>query len=294
MSQIININNVTPTNSQENSYYDIIGSYMPINFGFYIVVETIGKDGMLVRYILTTGPYADYSPQTRGLFPKAPYSNTTIAEHALENMKSKFISVSSLFPDGAQNFNKGAPKIYIDINEALKPGARIISSEEIIAALEKYRIDNPNASARIDKLINAITTMEKEVLLQPAIPERGAVRIPPKAIWTPEDYIKYTRLTKYARVVQIFGIALTAYHLEQAGEESLAKNSVRPLAAEGIRQAGGWGGAWLGFKAGGFLGAAIGIETGPGSLISGAIGGIVGGFAGYRGADWVADSIYEN
>jgi len=29
-------------------------------------------------------------------------------------------------------------------------------------------------------------------------------------------------------------------------------------------------------------------------LISGAIGGIVGGFAGYCGADWVADYIYEN
>lgn len=294
MSQTtLNINNVTLTNSQENSYYDIIGSYMPMNFGCYIVVETIGKDGMLVRYILTKGPNADVSPKIRGLFPRAAFSNTTIVEHVLQNIDSKFISASSLFPEGATNFS-GGPKVYIDINEAIKSGARIISSEEIIAALEKYKIDYPHLSSRIDRLVNAITTVEKEVLIQPGIPEKGPIRIPPKAIWTPEDYIKYTKLTKYARVVQIFGIALTAYHIEQAAEESLNTSSIKPLAAEGIRQAGGWGGAWLGFKAGGFIGGMIGIESGPGALLTGLVGGIICGFAAYWGADWVADYVSEN
>lgn len=40
--------------------------------------------------------------------------------------------------------------------------------------------------------------------------------------------------------------------------------------------------------------SAQGIETGPGAIITGLVGGIVAGAAGYYGADWIADHIYEN
>ena len=84
---------------------------------------------------------------------------------------------------------------------------------------------------------------------------------------------------------------LTAYDFEQATEKSFKAKSVKPISAEVIRQAGGWGGAIAGFKIGGLGGAAVGIETGPGAIITRLIGGIIFGSAGYFGADWVADHI---
>ena len=42
------------------------------------------------------------------------------------------------------------------------------------------------------------------------------------------------------------------------------------------------------------IGAGVGIETGPGAIITGLVGGIIFGTAGYFGADWVADHVYEN
>ncbi|WP_286159236.1 hypothetical protein [Janthinobacterium sp. HH01] len=95
-------------------------------------------------------------------------------------------------------------------------------------------------------------------------------------------------------MVQVVGIVLTAYDLEQASEKSFKAKSVKPISAEVIRQAGGWGGAVAGFKLGGLAGAALGIETGPGAIITGLIGGIIVGGASYFGADWVADHIDKN
>ena len=80
--------------------------------------------------------------------------------------------------------------------------------------------------------------------------------------------------------MQIIGFALTAYNLEQAGERSFEQESVKPLTAEAIRQAGGWAAAWAGIKLGGMGGAALGIETGPGAILTGALGALVGGTAG--------------
>lgn len=89
-------------------------------------------------------------------------------------------------------------------------------------------------------------------------------------------------------------IALTAYDLDQATEKSINTGSVKLIAAEVVRQAGGWGGAIAGAKVGVIAGAAVGIESGPGAVITGLIGDIFFGTAGYLGADWVADYIDEN
>ena len=40
--------------------------------------------------------------------------------------------------------------------------------------------------------------------------------------------------------------------------------------------------------------SALGIEADPEAIITGLVGGIVAGAAGYYGADWIADHIYEN
>ena len=94
--------------------------------------------------------------------------------------------------------------------------------------------------------------------------------------------------------MQVVGIVLTAYDLEQASEKSFRAKSVKPISAEVIRQAGGWGAAVAGFKVGGIASAALGIETGPGAVLTGLAGGIIFGAAGYFGADWVADHIDKN
>ena len=76
--------------------------------------------------------------------------------------------------------------------------------------------------------------------------------------------------------------------MAQAGRDSVQKHSVRPIAAESIRQAGGWGGAFAGMRIGGIAGVAVGIELGPGDIITGAAGALVFGVAGYFSADWIA------
>ena len=101
-------------------------------------------------------------------------------------------------------------------------------------------------------------------------------------------------MAKAGRVVQVVGIVLTAYDLEQATEKSIKTVSVKPISAEVIRQAGGWGGFVAGAKIGTLAGAAVGGGTGPGAVITGLVGGIIFGAAGYYGADWVADYIDEN
>jgi hypothetical protein len=89
-------------------------------------------------------------------------------------------------------------------------------------------------------------------------------------------------------------VVLTAYDIEQAGERSVKQNSIRPLAAETVRQAGGWGGAWAGAELGAGVGAALGIETGPGAIVTGLVGGMIGGVAGFMGANWIAGFIDVN
>jgi hypothetical protein len=52
--------------------------------------------------------------------------------------------------------------------------------------------------------------------------------------------------------------------------------------------------AWAGAKAGVLIGGAAGIESGPGLVLTAIGGGIIFGIAGYMGADWIADFIYED
>jgi hypothetical protein len=75
---------------------------------------------------------------------------------------------------------------------------------------------------------------------------------------------------------------------------SIREGSVKPIAAETVRQVGGWTAAWAGVKLGAAGGALLGVETGPGAIVSGAVGGLIGGVAGYYGFDWIADHISAN
>ncbi|EDX9487247.1 glycine zipper family protein [Salmonella enterica] len=272
---------------------------MPARAFFFIIVDEPGKDGFLVRkiYASQSNPYlskmnlsplrllSETDPERYGLLPKDYSAPTSIAEHVMGNNKSSYISTSSVFPDGSPRFD--GKTIYIDVDKALTSGAELVTIDEILKALDEYKTNNPHLAKRIDKIAAYVRDIDKEILVK-------GEKIPAKAIFTPESLNLVKNFSKVGRVVQVVGIVLTAYDLEQATEKSVETGSVKPISAEVIRQAGGWGGFVAGAKIGAVAGAAVGIETGPGAFLTGLVGGIIFGVAGYYGADWVADYIDEN
>ncbi|SFZ83439.1 type VI secretion system tube protein TssD [Tenacibaculum maritimum] len=277
-----------PLLTKENDFLEIVKE----GHGFtFIIFEEILPSGKITRKvgvppIKNTSMFFDRiihgtPSEYFGMEAKAPNSAATIAEHVANNKPSKFLSASTL--------KSGAPTIegtlhYIDKNKFEKSGGKIYSTSEIITHLEKYKegLFTESAKARIDKLINVVKNTEQEVLLE------GHVA---------PDMIKSKgtiRLVKGLRVVAVVGIVLSAYELGKATNESIEEDSSKPIVAEMIRQAGGWGGAIVGAKIGASAGATLSLVSGPGAILCGAIGGLVFGTAGYFGADWIADHINEN
>ena len=289
----------TTTNAEQQSYFDITGQLMPARAFFFIIVDEVGKEGFLVRKIYASprSPYlqsmnlsplkqmSELYPEKYGLSPKDIKSPISAAEHVMGNNKSPYMSSSSIFPQGSPRFE--GREIFIDIEKAKASGAKLVSTEQIVNSLREYKAANPHLAKRIDKISEYVREIDKEVLI------RGE-KVPAKAVFNPGSLKNTTAIIRTARVVQVVGVVLTAYDLEQATEKSFQTKSVKPISAEVIRQAGGWGGAVAGFKVGGVIGAGVGIETGPGAIITGLVGGIIFGTAGYFGADWVADHVYEN
>lgn len=289
----------TLTNDTPHSTYDVTGMLMPARAFFFIVVDEPGKDGFLVRkiYASTSNPYlsqmnlsplrllSETDPERYGLLPKSYESTVSIDEHVMGKNKSPYISTSSIFPEASPRFD--GRSIYIDVEKALKSGAELVTTDEILKALDEYKVNNPHLAKRVDKIAAYVRDVDKEILIK-------GEKIPAKAIFTPESLRLVKGMAKAGRIVQVIGIVLTAYDLEQATEKSIKTGSVKPISAEVIRQAGGWGGFVAGAKIGTVAGAAVGVETGPGAVITGLVGGIIFGAAGYYGADWIADYIDEN
>jgi hypothetical protein len=262
-------------------------------------VGTRTRSLVLVRkvYASPTSPYlssmnlaplaqlSQTHPEKYGLMPKQWGATPSVAEHVMGNHTSSYVSSSSIFPEGSPRFD--GRSVFIDIAKAKAAGARLVSTDEIIASLQEYKAKNPHLAKRIDKIAKYVEDIDKEVLVH-------GEKIPAKAVFNANSLKVAKIATGAGRVVQVLGIVLTAYDLEQASEKSFKAKSVKPISAEVIRQAGGWGGAVEGFKLGGVGGAMLGIETGPGAIITGLVGGIIFGAAGYLGADWVADHIDEN
>ncbi|MBX3502046.1 MAG: hypothetical protein KF889_21605 [Alphaproteobacteria bacterium] len=95
------------------------------------------------------------------------------------------------------------------------------------------------------------------------------------------------------RVWQVFqgiGLAWTTAEVGRAGTISFRQRSIRPLAVEGVAQAGSFAAGAAGFKTGGKLGMLVGLKTGPGVLATAAVGACIGGLAGYVGAKRFADA----
>lgn len=250
----------------------------------FVLADEVLPSGKLVRKVLefpgaSQAQYIQANPEIFGLKPPNPNAPYSLGEHALGNNQSKFLSASTR-RGGAPNI-AGRP-VYIDIKKATAAGAKIHSTEAILADLARLQQAQPELRPRIEKLKKVISSVEGEVLLEGAVPasaiKSGAAMM----------------ATRSLRAVQVVGMAFTVYDVTNATSKSVEQKSLKPITAEGIRQVGGWASAVAGAKVGGAIGAAVGIETGPGAIATGFAGALVFGTAGYFGSDWLADFIDEN
>lgn len=191
---------------------------------------------------------------------------------------SPYQSASRTQPLGARRF-AGRP-FWIDEAKARAGGATIHETPEVVSDLKRIlaKTKNPTGRAQLQSMID-IVQADREVLLHGAIPSaavKGSLAM---------------GATRGLQGLQIVGFVMSAISLEHAAVQSYDQHSVRPIAAETVRQAGGWTAAWAGMRLGALGGAALGIESGPGAVLTAAAGGIGGGLAGYFGFGWIADHI---
>ena len=217
-------------------------------------------------------------PERYGFSPRDPSSTVSMGRHVGGRVDSRFLSTSAR-PGGSPRFP--GERFWINVDRAKAAGVTVHETPAIIADLDRVIAKSRNAvqRAKLNSIREMSLHVDREVLLEGHVPA-AAVKTGPMLA-----------ATRGMQVVSGVGIILTAYDLERAAERSHAQHSVRPLAAETVRQAGGWAGAWAGMQGGALVGGALGIETGPGALVTGFVGGAIGGVAGFMGASWAAKWI---
>lgn len=217
-------------------------------------------------------------PEHFGFSPRDPLSPVSMGRHVGGRVDSRFISASNR-PFGSPRFE--GERFWIDVAKAERAGVKVHETNTILADLDRIaaKTRNPVQQAKFQQIRDLSLKVDHEILFEGHIPAAAVKTTGMMAI------------TRGAQVVSGVGIILTAYDLEQAGQRSIQQHSVKPLAAESVRQAGGWAGAWAGAELGAMAGAAVGIETGPGAIVTGLVGGMIGGVAGFMDASWIADEI---
>lgn len=142
----------TPTNETKGSQYDVLGHLMPARMFIFVVVDEPGKDGFLVRRVYSSieDPYLlemnlspvenlrEVYPEKYGLWGRGgPNGNASVAEHVLAYDKiTAYASTSSNFPGGTDRMR--GKTVYVDIAKAKRAGAKLVSTEEIAAAIDEY------------------------------------------------------------------------------------------------------------------------------------------------------------
>ncbi|EDU3938668.1 glycine zipper family protein, partial [Salmonella enterica subsp. houtenae serovar 48:g,z51:-] len=163
----------TLTNETPHSTYDITGMLMPARAFFFVVVDEPGKDGFLVRkiYASNSDPYlskmdlseakmlSETNPERYGLIPKDFSASYSVAEHVMGNNASAYISTTSAFPQGSPRFE--GKTIIVDIDKAVRSGAKLISTAEILKSLDEYKNQNPHLGKRIDKISKYVNDIDK-------------------------------------------------------------------------------------------------------------------------------------
>jgi hypothetical protein len=219
-------------------------------------------------------------PERFGFQPTDAASKVSLGRHALGQKPSPFSSASEHVLGEARFVGS---RYWIDVEKARSSGATFHETQEILDDLTRIAAKTRMVTdlQRIEK-IKRLVVSDREVLVRGAIPASGIKGVGSMA------------LTRGVQCVQIFGFAVTAAELGLAAQKSVRVGSVKPIAAESMRQVGSWTAGWAGMKLGAVAGAAFGIETGPGAVLSAAVGSLVFGAAGYVGFDWAADMIDAN
>ena len=295
--------------------YDLDGNHLPAHLalarGFlFIVFEQLPEVGSkkLIRKVFVI-------PRDFSLMPDNPLGNLSLAEHALGDSStgSQLLSASNR-PFGAPNFSK--EPLLLDVAKIEKAGGKIYSVSEVVNDLKRFAQENPSSRSQVEKLISTIENIEGEVLIKGGSPPGSARELSAshkayvkaaENFWDKytknqisrgqlekelssleKVYSKARMVGRVGRVLTVIGVIFTAVDMGVATRESINQGSFRPIRDETIRQAGGWGGVFIGAKIGGRLGLSFGIETGPGAIVCGAAGAIIFGAIGYFSADWVA------
>ena len=246
-----------------------------------------------------------------------PYgSPTNVIEDIPDNLKGK--NNPNINP---RDFVGKQRPVLIDLQK-LPPGTKIVSEAELLADLNRYAELVPSEKARIARLMTTIKNVEGEMLIEGGVPKDAVKKVSnihSAYILTAEElqtkrflgqiteeqlnrelklltksYNRVKIVGRVGRVITVVGVVFTAVDVARAAQRSYDKRSYKPLAAEAVRQVGGWSGALAGAEVGFLAGAALGIESGPGLFVTGAIGSIIFGAAGYFGADWIADWIDDD
>ncbi len=258
-------------------------------------------------------------PSDFSLLPKRPLGNITLAEHALDlkPLESQFLSASDRpygSPTGPPNGYKEV--LLIDTHQAMAKGSRVFTVPEVVADLRRYSAET---GANVDTLIRTIEKVEGEVLIKGGVTGDAVTKVSSAhtpyieaadEIWAArkagkitleqaeerlgilaKSYERAKIVGKVGRVLTVVGVVFTAVDITVAGKKSYDTNSFRPLAAESVRQIGGWSGAYAGAIAGGAFCTAFGIELGPGAILTGAAGAIFFGAIGYWRGDVIAGWI---
>jgi hypothetical protein len=148
---------------------------------------------------------------------------------------------STSSPTMATSYGYDPEKYWININTAVGRGAEYIDEAALDAHIEAEVAAHPEMGPRANmwRSNQGQVGVERDVLF------KG--HIDPSAVEG-----KGIRTARGAGVaLGVYGVIVTARDLYVATEESIEEESVMPVAAETIRQAGSWGMAWPGAKAGG-------------------------------------------
>lgn len=212
----------------------------------------------------------DPNPERFGFRPSDPTVKLSPLGHALNEHLgggSPYVAASTkVF--GEPKFE--GPPYWIDVDAAKASGAEYVSTEKVFQELDarvaKGEIDPKRAewykSAR-----------EGEVFIRGQTPPKGVESLATRG------------LKIGGSAFLIYGSYNTATNLTAAYLESEQTGSARPFIHQSVREAGGWGGSWVGAQIGLAGGALYGIEGGPWAVVTALLGSVMGGIAGYFGVD---------
>lgn len=288
------------------------------------VLPEVGQKNLVARVAVI--------PKDLVLHPTNRWANMSPAEHIIQLGlgESQYVNASNMPHGGIRNMMQDKQGVLIDIDKVKKAGGKVFKPKELVSHLNAIKGADDDIAMMIDDLIYQVKHEDGWSLVEGKTPKGAVRKLSPQHMKylqasdrigigmqsmmelfpenTPDTIAQHSvesanlntayknaRTTgRLLRGMSVVGAAFTAYDVGNAAKESLDQNSIRPISAEGVRQVGGWASGVAGAKIGFVAGAAMGIETGPGAIITGGVGSLIVGAAGYAGADWVADLIYEN